>query len=41
MRLATWQKSCVLFQLDPALAAQLVNFSVLHVVYGMEEQPWP
>jgi NitT/TauT family transport system substrate-binding protein len=39
MRLATWQKSCVLFHLDPALAAQLANFSVLHAVYGKEEQP--
>jgi NitT/TauT family transport system substrate-binding protein len=34
MRLTTWRKSCVLFHLDPALADQLVNLSVLQVVYG-------
>jgi ABC-type nitrate/sulfonate/bicarbonate transport system substrate-binding protein len=36
MRLATWQKSCVLFHLDPALADRLANFSVLKRVYGRE-----
>jgi NitT/TauT family transport system substrate-binding protein len=34
MRMKTWLKSCTLFHLDPALAGQLVNFSVLHAVYG-------
>ena len=34
MRLATWQKSCRLFHLDPALAEQLANFAVLQRVYG-------
>ena len=34
MRLTTWEKSCTLFHLDPALAGQLANFSVLHAVYG-------
>ncbi len=34
MRLATWQNSCRLFHLDPALAARLANFSVLQRVYG-------
>jgi NitT/TauT family transport system substrate-binding protein len=36
MRLATWQKSCRLFHLDPALADRLANFSVLKRVYGQE-----
>ena len=36
MRRATWQKSCVLFHLDPALADRLANFSVLKRVYGRE-----
>jgi hypothetical protein len=39
MRLTTWQKSCALFHLDPALAGQLANFSVLHAVYGKEDGP--
>lgn len=34
MRLTTWQKSCALFHLDPKLARQLANFSVLRAVYG-------
>jgi ABC-type nitrate/sulfonate/bicarbonate transport system substrate-binding protein len=33
MRLSTWRKSCALFHLDPALAEQLANFSVLQAVY--------
>jgi hypothetical protein len=32
MRLTTWQKSCALFDLDPGLAGQLANFSVLQLV---------
>ena len=39
MRLTTWQKSCALFHLDPALAGQLANFSILHAVYGKEDGP--
>jgi ABC-type nitrate/sulfonate/bicarbonate transport system substrate-binding protein len=39
MRLTTWRKSCALFHLDPALADQLANFSVLHAVYGKEDRP--
>jgi NitT/TauT family transport system substrate-binding protein len=38
MRLTTWQKSCALFHLDPALADQLANFSVLDAVYGKEDR---
>ncbi len=34
MRLTTWQESCALFHLDPRLAEQLANFSVLRAVYG-------
>ncbi len=34
MRLQTWKTSCILFGLDPRLAAQLVNPSVLRRVYG-------
>jgi NitT/TauT family transport system substrate-binding protein len=34
MRLTTWQKSCALFHLDPKLAQQLANFSVLRAMYG-------
>jgi NitT/TauT family transport system substrate-binding protein len=37
MRLTTWQKSCALFHLDPALANQLANFSVLQAVYRKED----
>jgi hypothetical protein len=32
MHLTTWQKSCALFDLDPGLAGQLANFSVLQLV---------
>jgi NitT/TauT family transport system substrate-binding protein len=39
MRLTTWQKSCALFHLDPTLAAQLANFSILRALYGKEERP--
>jgi NitT/TauT family transport system substrate-binding protein len=39
MRLATWQKSCALFHLDPALADQLANFSVMRALYGKRAQP--
>ena len=39
MRLTTWRKSCALFHLDPALADQLANFSVLQAVYGKEDRP--
>ena len=39
MRLTTWRKSCALFHLDPALANQLVNFSVLQAVYRKEDRP--
>ena len=39
MRLTTWQKSCTLFHLNPALAGQLANFSVLHALYGKEDSP--
>jgi len=39
MRLTTWRKSCALFHLDPALADQLVNLSVLQAVYGREAGP--
>lgn len=36
MRLSSWQKSCRLFHLDPRLAQQLVNFSILQAVYGKD-----
>jgi ABC-type nitrate/sulfonate/bicarbonate transport system substrate-binding protein len=39
MRLTTWQKSCAQFHLDPALAEQLANFSVLHAVYRKNGRP--
>ncbi len=39
MRLTTWQKSCALFHLDPALADQLANFSILRALYGKEDGP--
>jgi NitT/TauT family transport system substrate-binding protein len=39
MRLATWKRSCALFHLDPALASQLANFSVLRAMYGKGAQP--
>lgn len=41
MRLTSWQKSCALFHLDPALANQLANFSVLQAVYRKEDRPGP
>ena len=37
MRLATWKKSCALFHLNPVMAGQLVNFSVLQALYGKED----
>ncbi len=33
MRLTTWEKSCASFLLDPKLAEELANFSVLQAVY--------
>jgi NitT/TauT family transport system substrate-binding protein len=36
MRLSSWQKSCSLFHLDPRLAQQLVDFSILQAVYGKD-----
>ena len=39
MRLATWQKSCAIFHLDPVLANQLANFSVLRALYGKGTKP--